>query len=182
MITSERTQDTIVAIMMILAVLSSFSLVNSATYYGGSEYLLYGMEVTLEEIRITHLDPTNVSIDPIMSLSFRFKAPSPPQGGIRLWDMYATVVLNNDSLSYASFGLYVPAEYRQVYPGYEHVFVLTSLIDDLPDKYTLYHAYGNNTWSFVIGFRWFYRMFTSPKAPSSPPMMRTFNWSRVVLE
>ncbi len=182
MISDPKTQDRVVALMILVGVISAVSLVNTASYYSGSYYLLKDMQVELLEIRLSNLDIDNHTVDPVMRLTFRFQAPYTFQGNIQITGMSATVFLNRDKLSYTAFGLSVPEEYRLVSSGYTHEFTLSSTVHDINDKFTVYNASVSSSWVFAVRLQWSYRMFATAGMPRSTPMVVDFNRTGVVLD
>lgn len=147
--------------MILISVVSGISLVNSAAYYGGSYVMVTYLDVSLDKVVISNFDPSNHTVDPRLSLVFRFEAPMTLSGDATLSFLTAKVYLNNESINYAAFRLNIPSDKRSLYPGYNQTFTLSSLISDDVDKAIFFNASTLNKWTFSIRLTIAYHVFKS---------------------
>ncbi|MCF2136243.1 MAG: hypothetical protein K9W43_03300 [Candidatus Thorarchaeota archaeon] len=161
MISDAKTQNIIIVSMIIVSVISGISLYTSASYYGGSYVMVTYLDVNLESVRISNFDPTNHSLNPRLTLDFRFEAPMTLNGDATLSFLLATVFLNNESITYSAFRLNVPSEKRALHPGYNESFILSSEINDNLDKAIFFNASESGQWIFSIRLIISYHVFKS---------------------
>ncbi|MHA1216140.1 MAG: hypothetical protein ACTSPE_05000 [Candidatus Thorarchaeota archaeon] len=161
MISDAKTQNVIVVVTLLVALVSGGALYNTTAYYGGSYIIVTYLDVNLTNVVVTNLDPTNMTVNPAVSLVFNFKAPEALSGHATLTSLTAKVWLNNDSLSYANFRYTIPADSRTVASGYDRNFTVRGTITELADKYVLYNASASSQWVFSIRLTLFYHVFES---------------------
>ncbi|MFX1606635.1 MAG: hypothetical protein ACFFDD_12100 [Promethearchaeota archaeon] len=180
MISSERAQNVIVSFVIIAAVVSSVLLISNGQYYSGS-YLLAGrMEVSLEELVVSDIDPENASIYPVISMTFNFHTDSPIEGDVRLTYIEAALWLNNDRLSYTVFNGYLNNDATRVlHPGYDRNFTLATRLNSNTDRNSVFDADGNDTWNWYIRFG--YSFITFNEARSSVTRTLYFNWTATTI-
>ena len=159
MISSERTQNIIVASMIIVTLVSSILLVSNASYYTGSYSLAGRMEVSLVDITAANIDPGNESVYPRLSFTFNLQTVSQMSGNVRITFMGAAVALNDDVLSYMPFAWVVPLDNQSVTPGYNMNVTLsrTSSTDD--DRNTIVDAFQTDYWNWTVTFRYSFITF-----------------------
>ncbi|MHA1772445.1 MAG: hypothetical protein ACTSYL_11785 [Candidatus Thorarchaeota archaeon] len=161
MISDPKTQNVIIVSMIIVSVISGISLYTSASYYGGSYVMVTYLDVTLETVRISNFDPANHSLNPRLSLDFRFEAPMTLNGDATLSFLTAKVYLNNESINYAAFRLNIPSAKRALHPDYNETFTLSSEIADNLDKAIFFNASESGQWTFSIRLTISYHVFKS---------------------
>jgi len=120
------------------------------------------LQIDLEEIRVTNLDPTNTSINPSIALDFSFVAPETSDGEATVTYLLATVYINGDKMNYASFRRNIQRDYRAITSGYNRIFTVSSSIPEMEDKNVLYNASADGDWTFSITLTVFYHVFNSP--------------------
>jgi hypothetical protein len=159
MIASERSQNFIVAVMLIGAIVSSVFLVSNAAYFGGSYALAGRMDVTIVETTISNLDPTNESVYPRIAFKFNLQTDTETEGNVRLMFMGAQVYLNYDILAYTVFSYTLPEHLQPLYPDYNRNFTLSRTTDTTFDRDTVNEAYNSDTWYWEVTFRYYFITF-----------------------
>ena len=161
MISSERTQNIIIASTIIIAVISSVTLVSNGIYYGGTYALLGNLDITFENLTISNIDPLNSSKYPIVVFTFNLATHSPYDGNVRINFMGLSTTLNGDRLSYMAFSLIPPVADQHLTPTYNHNFVFNDTADDELgiDRQTILDAYNSSTWFWEVEFRYSYYFF-----------------------
>lgn len=164
MIASDRSQNIIVATMIIAALVSSVFLINNAMFYSGSYALVGGMQVEMLTPAVSNIDVANESVSPRVSISFNLHATSPFDGNMRITFVGAQVTLNGDLLSYMQFAKVVPVDQQSVHPGYNATFELAQSPgpDELEDRDTIISAYNMSYWNWTVMFRYSYIVFDEP--------------------
>jgi len=158
MIASERTQNIIVVSVIMIAVVSSGFLVSNAAYYGGSYALAGGLDVTLIELRVSEIDHTNESINPVLRLTFNLATDSHTEGNVRITFMGAEITLNNDSLSYTTFS-YTPQIVDQyLYPEFNRNYTMRNSATSA-DRQAILDADTSGIWNWDIEFRYSFIVF-----------------------
>ena len=174
MISSERSQNVIVSIVIIAAVLSSVLLVGNAQYYSGSYVLVERMEVSIVQVVVSDIDPSNESIYPHLSFTFNFRTDSPSQGNVRLTSIDASATLNDDLLSLTTFDKSLTNDPDGfLHPGYNTNFTLAKTINAHTDRATILHAYNISTWNWYLRVR--YNILLFDEGQSSRTLY--FNWT-----
>jgi hypothetical protein len=162
MISSERPQNFIVAVMIITAVISSGFIIGNAQYYGGSFALAGMLAVNLTDIHVSNVDPTNASITPGISLTFNFAVNAQAEGNVRITFVGATLWLNNYLLSLTPFA-YTPALADQyLYSNFDRNIILSQTVSPVYDRQTIIDAYQSSTWAWNITLRYSYIVFDEP--------------------
>ncbi len=161
MIAATRTQNIIIVSMIIIGLVAGVSLYRSASYYTGSYAMVKYLDVSLESVIVSNLDPTNQSVDPRLSMVFRFTTPQTLDGEAYLTFLTAKVWLNNESITYSAFRLNIPSEHQPLTPNYNATFTLTSVITDMNDKVVFFNASSDNKWTFSIRLTVAYHAFKS---------------------
>lgn len=174
MIASERTQNIIVVVVIMTAIVSSGFLVSNAQYYGGSYSLAGRMNVSLLDIQVRNIDHENTSVIPSIRLFFQMNTSSQYEGSVRITFIGATVTLNDDLLSYVSFA-YTPPDARQVVtPHYNETFTMTNVASNTTSDYvTILDADTTGIWNWDIEFRYSFIVFDE---------RGTITWRRVYFE
>jgi hypothetical protein len=165
MISSDRTQNIIVAGMIVATIISSVFLVNNAMYYSGSYSLVGRLDVTMNAPVVANVDPTNESIFPSISLSFHLVSQSTLEGNVRITFIGADVRLNDDMLSYTPFAWTVPLAEQHLTPGYNRTVVLsrsTYTEEDAIDRQTILTAYDLGVWNWTVVLRYSFIVFDEP--------------------
>jgi len=162
MIADTKPQNIIVVAMIIFGIASGIGIATTANFYGGSYVIVKYLDVGLEEVRVGNLNPDNLTINPAIQMDFSIVAPEASAGEAYVTFLTASVYLNGDKLSYATFRRSIPSEHRTVTPGYDQTFTITSSIREPIDKYTLYNASADGEWVWGITLTIFYDVFDSP--------------------
>lgn len=174
MISSERSQNIIVSIVIIGAVVSSVLLVGNAQYYSGSYVLVEKMQVSIVQVVVSDIDPANQSIYPLLSFTFNFLTDSPSEGNVRLTSIDASVTLNDDLLSLTTFDKSLTDDPKGVlHPGYNTTFTLAKTINSNTDRATILHADNISIWNWRLRLR--YNILLFDKGQSSRTLY--FNWT-----
>ena len=161
MITDTKPQNIIVVTTLIIAIVSGVGLISSTSYYSGSCILVMFLDVELEDIHLSHYDPSNESINPRLSMIFNIQAPETANGEVSLNMLMVKIHLNGGSIKYTNFKRTVPLESRTVTSGYNNTFSVGSTIAELLDKEVLYNATDYNEWNFIIDLTLSYTTFDS---------------------
>ncbi|TXT57399.1 MAG: hypothetical protein BAJATHORv1_10100 [Candidatus Thorarchaeota archaeon] len=169
MISSEKPQNAIVIAVLVVALISGASIYSTANYYSGTYILVRYLDVEMVGLEITNMNTTDLDVNPIISLSFRFEAPSVAAGEARLSSFRCTVLLNGDELSYISLKKTIPQDRRTLTSTYNETFTVSEVIDTNIDKWTIYNASQSGEWFFLIEMMYFYYVFES-RAVSFRPM------------
>ena len=176
MISSERTQNVIVAFVIIATLVSTVFLVSNAQYYSGSYILAGKMDVTLEEVTVGDIDQGNESIYPYLAFTFNFRTNSPVEGDVRLTYMEALVTLNDDTLALTLLYRYLNNDaVRVLHPGYDRNISLSTLVNSNTDRATILDADSTDTWNWNIRLRYSFISFNDARSQ----VFRTlyFNWT-----
>ena len=161
MISDPKIQHSIIGFMVILGIISAFSITSSTSYYTGTVYMVRYLDVSLEELRINGMDFDNKSKPFSITLIFNFKIPDVPNGSVRLTTLGAAVSLNLDQLSYTSFFKILNVEDGILYPNFNRNYSITGVLDEQIDRFAIYNASVLGNWNFSLTFRYFYRTFAS---------------------
>jgi hypothetical protein len=161
MISSTKSQNLIVISMTVIGLICGASLVLNTSYYTGSYTISRYVTVSLQDIQIAHLDPSNETVNPGLSMIFNVKAPDNANGMMTLKDLSATVSLNEQPFLYATFKNYIPVSDQSVTAGYNMSFTLGSTVTDLLDKQILYNASLSDNWTFTVTLSMEYYLFQS---------------------
>jgi len=158
MIASERTQNIIVVSTIIIAMISVGMLLSNSQYYGGTYALAGRINVSLVEIRVSNIDYTNETIDPIIRISFNFYTNSENEGSVRLRFIRADLTLNNDSLSLGAYAYTLDDSEQVLFPGYNKTFSMSSVVTG-SDKTAVLEAYNSSTWNWDINCDYYFIVF-----------------------
>ncbi|MFW9870278.1 MAG: hypothetical protein ACFFEL_11695 [Candidatus Thorarchaeota archaeon] len=161
MIASERSQNVIIAVTILAALMSSVFLVGNVQYYSASYSLVGQMEVSLAEIMISDLDPTNESVFPRLHIIFNLRSDAVSEGSVRIEFIGAEVYLNDDILSYTPLYYEVPYDEQPLYPNYNHNFTLRRTTNSI-DRETIVDANATGTWNWTITYRMRFTSFNQP--------------------
>ncbi|MHA2024770.1 MAG: hypothetical protein ACW98U_02620 [Candidatus Thorarchaeota archaeon] len=165
MISSERSQNTIVSFVIILTVVSSVFLFNNVQYYHGSFTLATRMEVNLVSTVVRDIDPTNDSIYPILSFTLNFRTDSPSEGNVRLNYIEATIWLNDDYLSFTGLSRYLSTDADQLlHPDFDRNFTLSKTVDSEADRTAFLDANSTDSWNWYVRFRYNFITFENPRS------------------
>ena len=159
MISSERSQNIIVALTIVAALVSSVFLVSNGAYYTGSYSLAGQMEVSLVEITASNINPGNESVYPRLSFTFNLRTTSMWSGNVRITFMGAAVTLNDDILSYMPFAWIVPYEEQHLTPGYDVNVTLARTSSTSDDRNAIVDAFQADYWNWTVTFRYSYITF-----------------------
>jgi hypothetical protein len=180
MISNERSQNIIVSLVIIAAMVSSVFLVGNAQYYGGSYVLVENVEVSIADTVISNIDPGNESIYPRISFTFNFRTDSPTQGNVRLYSIEASVTLNHDSLSLTVFNRYLTNDPNQyLHPGYDTNFTVARTINSIADRATVLQADNTSTWNWYIALT--YSIITFNQRPFQRNLILNWTGSTTVI-
>jgi hypothetical protein len=144
---------------LVVGIVSGASLISNTSYYTGSYTLARYLTVTLEDVRIANLNPSNTSINPSLVMIFNVKAPDLTSGHMTLTHLSAVVHLNGEPIAYETFQNEVSGSDRSVAAGYNKTFTVGSTVFVLPDKQLLYNASLSGNWTFNIALRVNYILF-----------------------
>ncbi|TFH03799.1 MAG: hypothetical protein E4H14_16040 [Candidatus Thorarchaeota archaeon] len=158
MIASERTQNMIVVIVIMVAIISSGLLVSNATYYGGSYSLAGRLEVNLIEVKVTNINHTEGSSDPSISLTFNLHTSSLYEGNVRITFMGATITLNEDLLSYTPVAYTPPVSEQYLHPEFNETYTLSNTATTY-DREAILDADTSSTWNWEIRYRYSFIVF-----------------------
>lgn len=161
MIRREKTQNVIMAVVIVLGLISAASLVSSSNYYSASYLIGRYLEADLVGITVRNLDPENQTINPSISVKFNLKTPDVENGDATLTFLRASVYLNGESFNYIIFSKKPSGEAAKLGPNYDRNFSLGGSVIQEPDQQLLYDAYANSNWTFVIIFIMSYRVLNS---------------------
>ncbi|MFO7835404.1 MAG: hypothetical protein R6V83_02025 [Candidatus Thorarchaeota archaeon] len=161
MISSERSQNAIMAITLIIGVLSGVSLAGSSAYYSGSYLMVRYLEVDLLGIKAQNLQLENETVNPSLTLSFNMQVPDGLSGKASVTFLRASVYLNGESFDYTFFRKRLSMEDRELFPGYDKNHTIGSTITVDSDKEILYNAYEESNWTFSVVLTIFYHTFDS---------------------
>jgi len=162
MIASERSQNVIVAVTLIAALVSSVFLVGNAQYFGGSYALAGGLDVTIVETVASNIDPTNESIYPRLTFIINFQSHADIEGNVRIMFLGMEVTLNDDLLSYTAFAVSPPEHLQSVWPNYDQNFTLSKTTNTIWDRDAINDAYDSDTWHWELVFRYRFITFDEP--------------------
>lgn len=158
MISSERSQNIIVAITIIAAVVSSGFLVSNSNYYTGSYELVGRMSVDIVKTQVSNIDPANETIFPRIVLTVNLRTTSATEGSVRVNFLGGEVTLNGDLLSYTVFSRRIPMDSQALYPDYEKNFTLIGLAD-ADDRDAVFDAFQTDTWHWYVTLRYSFYIF-----------------------
>lgn len=167
MISDPRTQDLIVVTTLIAALISSVVLVQGVSLYTGTMAMVSGLDVDLEGVTVSDLDPdnfdpANTSHVPRVLLEFRITVPLGASGTAFITSLTASLFLNEQKFVYVqSLFTNVPASLRKLYGGYNQTLVMTAVIYETYDKLILQDALQSGLWRFNVSLTLFYRVFDS---------------------
>ena len=161
MISDTKPQNVIVVVTLILGIMSGIGLANSASYYSGSFVIVRYLDVSLDDVRVTNVDPTNETINPALYLDFNIKAPNASSGESRITFLTLSVFLNREHFQYAVFRKSISLDHQTILPGYDRTFTISSTVYELLDKQILYNATLNNEWIFSISMNMWYSVAQS---------------------
>jgi hypothetical protein len=146
MISSERSQNIIVAFTIIAAVISSGFLASNVNYYTGSYDLISSMTVNVVKTEVHDIDPLNESIFPRIAFTFNMRTEANTEGNVRLTFIGAQVHLNDDHLTYLTFARVIP-------------FFTLSERTGATDRETVLNAYSTDSWDWYLVFRFSFITF-----------------------
>jgi hypothetical protein len=162
MISSERSLNIIVIIMIITALISSGFIIGNGQYYGGSFVLVRELEANLVDIHVSNVDPSNVSVETSIALTFNFAIHAQAEGNVRLTFVGAALWLNNDLLSLTAFA-YIPVLADQyLYSNFDRDVVMAQTVGSNPDRQTIIDAYLGSTWAWNVTLRYSIIVFDEP--------------------
>ena len=161
MIASERSQNVIIAITIIAAVVSSGFLMSNASYYTASYELVGRMTVDIVKTEVSSIDPANETLMPRIVFTVNLRTTSSNEGSVRVNFIGAEATLNGDLLSYTQFSRSVPVDSQSLYPNYDHNFTLRGSPDsDAPeDRDAIIDAYQSDTWQWYVTLRYSFYIF-----------------------
>ncbi|MFW9768382.1 MAG: hypothetical protein ACFFF9_06470 [Candidatus Thorarchaeota archaeon] len=176
MISSERSQNVIVASVIILSVVCSLFFANNMQYYNGSFTLASRMEVSLESTVIQDLDPTNESIYPRLTFTLNFRTNSPVEGNVRLIFLEAVIWLNDDYLSLSTITRYLSGDENQLLtPDYNKNHTLSRIVNSNTDRSKIIDANNTDSWHWFVRFRYNFITFDNPR--STTWRILYYNWT-----
>ncbi len=156
MIEKDRTQNIIIASMIIIAAISGITLASNATYYSGSYMIINNLNIQLTNLQILNY---NGSGTPVIRMSFSVQAPTVLAGRAYLNYLRATVYLNGESFSYTEFRTQIPEDKQVLTSGYSELFNISASINDPNDQAIIANATMTGQWTFHILLTYFYNVF-----------------------
>ena len=178
MISSERSQNVIIAITIIAAVVSSGLLVSNSNYYTGSYELVGRMSVDIVKTSVTNIDPVNESIIPRILLTVNLHTTSATEGNVRVNFLGGEATLNGDLLSYTTLARHIPMDNQSLHPDYNSNFTLIGAAND-DDRDAVIDAYQADTWHWYITLRYSFYIFD--QYGSITFRFLTFNYTGAVI-
>ncbi len=178
MISSERSQNVIIAITIIAAVVSSGFLMSNASYYTASYELVGRMSVDIVKTQVSSIDPANETLMPRIVLTVNLRTTSLTEGSVRINFIGAEVTLNNDLLSYTPFARSIPQDYQSLHPDYDMNFTLGGATDAV-DREAVIDAYLTDTWQWYVTLRYSFYIFDEYGSISFRWL--TFNYTGAVI-
>ncbi|MFX1368735.1 MAG: hypothetical protein ACFFAY_09070 [Promethearchaeota archaeon] len=160
MIESERTQNLIIASAIIFGVISAGIIVVNSNYYSGSYALAHYTEVSLENIRLTNLDPSNESLIPGLYFTLNVQTRDDSAGDAALTYITVWPYLNGEAILYATFTRQIPLENQKLYPSYDQNYTVSSSILDESDQQILFDAYTSANWTWAVVVRYWYSVIS----------------------
>jgi hypothetical protein len=160
MIASERSQNIIIIVTIITAIVCLGFSVGNAQYYGGSYILADQLEVNLADINVSNVGP-NITTNPGITLTFNLAIPAQSEGNVRITFLGATVWLNDDLLSLTAFA-YTPPLADQYLQSNMNRNVLISKTSVDNDAQTIIDAYLSSTWAWNVTLRYSFIVFDEP--------------------
>ncbi len=161
MIESDRIQNLIIASAIILGVTSAGLIVVNANYYSGSYALAHYTEVSLEDIRVRNLDPSNESLIPGLYFTLNVHTRDDSAGDAALTYITVWPYLNGEAIVYATFIRHIPLENQKLYPSYDQNYTTSSSILDESDRQILFDAYTSANWTWAVVVRYWYSVISS---------------------
>ncbi len=162
MIASTKSQNAIVILIILTGLVSGTSLISNTSYYTGTYTIARYLAVTLEDVRIADLNPSNESVNPTLVMVFNLKAPYFTNGQMTLTHLSASVYLDGEFIAYTTFQKdVILASERSITAGYDKNFTVGSTISELLDKQILYNASLSGNWTFAVTLTLSYYFFQS---------------------
>lgn len=158
MISSERSQNIIIAITIIAAVVSSGFLVSNSNYYTGSYALVGQMNVDIVKTEVSSIDPGNETIFPRIVFTVNLRTTSATEGNVRVNFLGGEATLNGDLLSYTSLARSIPFDNQALYPDYDRNFTLRG-VTAASDRDAVIDAYQTDTWQWLVTLRYSFYIF-----------------------
>ena len=159
MIDSERTQNIIVVLTIMISLISLVGLASSSAYYSGSYQIIRDLEIDLVDVQVTNVDPANETVNPIVRAVFSVIAPQAASGKATITFLRCEIHVNGESFDYATFRRAIRFDEGVVTSGYNETFSVGSTIAQMADKQILYNASLEDSWTFSITLFVFYHMF-----------------------
>jgi hypothetical protein len=159
MIASERSQNIIIIVTIVTAIVCTGFTVGNAQYYGGTYVLINRLEISLTDIHVSNVG-TNIT-NPVIALTFNLEMPFQATGNVRITFLGATVWLNDDILSYTSFA-YVPPLADQYLQSNMNRNVTMSQTSGSSDAQAVNDAYLSSTWAWNVTLRFSHIVFDEP--------------------
>lgn len=161
MISSERTQNIIIVVTILLGVISAVSLAGNALHYSGSYALVAYLDVDLEEVQVRNLDPSNDSSIPRLSFIFNAQTIAETEGEAYLRFLGLAVMLNGHTMTSVLFRYLLPADERALYPGFNNNYTLSQAVEGSDDKQAIFDAATSGVWQFNLTLRYTYTVLQS---------------------
>ncbi|MHA2210896.1 MAG: hypothetical protein ACXABV_17215 [Candidatus Thorarchaeota archaeon] len=169
---SRRMQDLIIIAVIVAGLFSAALLAGNARYYANSVALAEFLEVDIAETRVSNIDPTNYSLNPHLSFVLTFKSPVDVDGEAYLVFIRILVLLNQQSIIYATFQKEFSFEQEALDAGYDKNHTIRSDVLNDQDKEILFGAYNSTTWTWSLTLRYTYSVMSSDS-----PYRRTIGFS-----
>ena len=178
MFKGRRIQDLIIITVIVAGLFSAALLASNARYYSNSIALAEFLEVDVIDAKLSNIDPTNYSMNPLLSFVLNFKAPYDIDGDAYLTHIRILALLNEESIIYATFLREFAYHQEALDAGYDKNHILRSDILEDNDKDVLFNAYNSSSWTWSLNVRYTYSVMSS-----SSPYRRTigFSYSGVTL-
>ncbi|MFW9803235.1 MAG: hypothetical protein ACFFFC_11310 [Candidatus Thorarchaeota archaeon] len=161
MFEGKRIQDLIIIILIASGIISAALLAGNASYYSNSVALAEFVEVEVDDITVTNIDPTNYSVNPTISFVLNFNAPDDIEGEAYLVYIRILAHLNEQSIVYATFRRDFSFQQEALHAGYDENHNIGSDILEDKDKDVLYEAYNSVNWTWSLTVRYNYSVMSS---------------------
>lgn len=154
MIASERSQNIIIALTIATAIIGSGFMVGNAYYYGGTYVLTERLDASLAAIHVSNVDLGNLSVRPLISLTFNMKTTAQVEGNARITFLGATLWLNNDLLSLMAFASTPSLANQYLRSGYNKNVTMSQSAGPPDDNQAIWDAYNTSTWAWNVTLRY----------------------------
>lgn len=159
MIESEKVQNALIIVTILVSLLSASIMVGNANYYVGSYGLAHYVDVELAEIRVSNAD--NESLDPVIRFILNFQTRNDTSGDAAISSLRVVATLNRESIYGTSFRMDVPFIDGSLHANYNRNFTLLNSLQDPHDRDIIYDAYASGNWTWHVTVYYYYSVFMS---------------------